>query len=196
MTARFLPVPGFEGFYEVSDGGDVRSVARAVAIQSKPGLTRKFQSKAISKITNESGYVLATLCVDGRKKQFRVHRLVLMAFSPNALESNLDVNHINGIKSDNRLENLEWVTRSENHIHRYKVLKQKHSMTGKFGAKHHRSIRVCALNEKDEVVQSFDSLMDAQRAGYQASRISDCLNGKRSTHGGLRWKAPNLRGFV
>ena len=196
MTGRFLPIPGFEGFYEVSDEGDVRSVARKVAIKSKPGLTRTFQSKTISKIINDLGYVIATLCTGGSQRHFRVHRLVLMAFSPNPNAPYLDANHINGVKTDNRIENLEWVTRSENLIHRYRVLRQPHSMTGKFGAKHHRSISVRGLNEKDEVVQSFDSLMDAQRAGYQASKISDCLGGKRITHGGLRWEAPSLKEFV
>jgi hypothetical protein len=195
VTEKFLPIPGFEGFYEVSDEGNVRSVKRKISIKSKHGLTRTFQSKEISKIVNDFGYVIATLCLNGDKKTFRVHRLVLMAFCPNPKSAYLDVNHKNGVKTDNSIQNLEWVTRSENLKHRYRVLKQKHSMDGKFGINHHRSISITGKNEHGNVVCEFNSLMDAQRAGFQPSKISNCLSGKRKTHGGLIW-SKNLRGFV
>lgn len=193
MTENFLSIPFYEGKYEVGDQGTVRSVARKCESIIR---NRQLSGKVLRANPNEFGYMVVGLHSKGKSKTWKVHRLVLMAFGPNAKAAELDVNHINGVKSDNRLENLEWTTRSENHIHRYKVLGQKHSMTGKFGKAHHRSMGVIGTFPDGKVV-CFESMMDAQRNGFQASQISSCISGVRKTHKGATWvKAPNLRGFV
>ena len=79
--------------------------------------SRKFNVPTIMKsFTDKGGYLRVTLLGETRK----VHRLVAIAFIPNP-ERKTQVNHINGIKTDNRVENLEWVTHSENMIHAYKT---------------------------------------------------------------------------
>lgn len=95
-------VPEFEGKYKISNMGRVFSM-----ITSK-----------IMKYDNVAGYNQVTFYNGKYKKRYKVHRLVMLAFIGN---SDLQVNHINGIKSDNRLSNLEYVTQSENMKHAYKI---------------------------------------------------------------------------
>lgn len=92
------PVVGYEGHYEVSDAGGVRSVKRSIV-------------RRLSIDTR--GYLDVNLCKDGIKKKHRVHRLVLEAFVGAAPEG-ADGCHNNGIKADNRATNLRWGTRQEN----------------------------------------------------------------------------------
>lgn len=96
-------IPDYEGIYEVSNLGRVRRLNKSQCkhLSLKPDKGRK-------------GYVRVKLYKDGRCKSFNVHRLVLMAFKGN---SNLTVNHINGIKTDNRLINLEYCSNHENILH-------------------------------------------------------------------------------
>lgn len=100
---QWKDIPGYEGFYQVSNKGRVKSLLNNGRILSTP--------------INTSGYPNVNLCKDGERRIWRVHRLVAIAFLG---ASNLQVNHINGVKRDNRVENLEWVSQSENgrHAHR------------------------------------------------------------------------------
>lgn len=101
-------IPNYEGLYQVSDLGRVRSFDRIDAL----GRLRRGR---ILKHSIVLGYNKLTLCGrDGSRKEIKVHRLVMLAFCG---WSDLQVNHINGIKTDNRLENLEYVTNRENSIH-------------------------------------------------------------------------------
>lgn len=98
-------VVGYEGFYEVSNLGNVRRKGKANNLKGR---------------IHRDGYMLLVLCVNCKGKSFQVHRLVASAFIVNR-KNREQVNHKNGIKSDNRLENLEWATRSENAIHAHKI---------------------------------------------------------------------------
>ena len=91
----WLPIVGYEGKYEVSDFGNVKNV----------------KTGRILKLLNAKGYLHVNLFNNGRK-QHSVHRLALLTFLP--IDEIKEVNHKNHIKSDNRLENLEWCSRSEN----------------------------------------------------------------------------------
>ena len=95
--------PGYEGRYQVSNLGKVKSL--------------KFDKERTLKFgLNRGGYYFVNLCKGGAQKTNSVHRLVMLAFVG---KSDLEVNHINGIKTDNRLENLEYCSRSENIQHAY-----------------------------------------------------------------------------
>lgn len=104
---RIRLVPGFDR-YAISDAGDVFSLYDKGKLRPVP---------ARMKLTDHKGYKTVILYTDGNHKKMRVHKLVLLAFSgpkPDGFESA----HLNGIRSDNRIENLKWVAPKENHHHK------------------------------------------------------------------------------
>lgn len=113
----WVDVKGYEGCYEVSSYGNVRSLERVVV--KKNGVAQHVKRKILKPIKNEFGYLRVNLYKeDFKMKCTRVHRLVAMSFIPNP-ENKKTVNHNDGYKQNNRIENLEWATCSENCIHAY-----------------------------------------------------------------------------
>ena len=106
MVEVWKDVPGYEGLYQVSSTGNVKSLPKMCGF-------RKDKGKILSPFINTSGYELVTLCKNNNQKHFQVHRLVAMAFIPN-INNKPQVDHINRVRTDNRVENLRWVTVSEN----------------------------------------------------------------------------------
>ena len=113
------PVVGYEGFYEVSDEGCLRSVDREVRYKSSGTMMRRGRPMKLN--TNRYGYVDVKLGKEGVETSHLVHRLVAQAFLENP-EAKPQVNHKSGDKGDNRLANLEWSSKSENRLHAYRVL--------------------------------------------------------------------------
>lgn len=120
MKELWKPIPGYNGIYEVSNIGRVKRLARQVE-SPHPLCTvpRKIRIKDIILKNNTDiyGYHTSTLIKDKTPKTYKVHRLVLLAFVG---PSNSVCNHINSVKTDNRLENLEYVSVSENNRHKVK----------------------------------------------------------------------------
>lgn len=114
---EWWPIIGYEGYYEISKAGRVRGVKRLVFI---PTGLRTIHTRELTTRINNYGYVEVRLNRDGKTKATFVHILLANAFIPNP-ENKAQVNHINGIKTDNQIENLEWASRSENMIHAFKL---------------------------------------------------------------------------
>lgn len=186
--SKTLPIPGYEGVYEVSDNGKVFSLTRSV--RNSYGWVKICQGKELKHKQERNGYLRLSLCKDGRREMVSVHRVVCRAFHGEAPDG-MHVNHKNGIKTDNRAENLEWVTPSENVLHSYAVLNRKSigNMTGKFGAEHNRSVSVESFNlSTGKSIQTFGSMQEAGRNGFSATRICACIKGRASSHKGLGWR--------
>lgn len=109
------PIKGYEGIYEVSNNGEVRSIDRMVKLRGNILRFAKGRN-IIPNIRNK--YLCVSLCANGIKKHMTIHRLVATEFIVNKYNKP-EINHKNGIKTDNRAENLEWMTHHENVIHAY-----------------------------------------------------------------------------
>lgn len=103
-TEQWKAIEGYDGLYEVSSLGRVRSLK-----YGKVRVLRAYKDK--------DGYFKLNLYKDGKRKPFLVHRLVVQAFIPNDAESKNEVNHINEVKTDNRVSNLEWCDRQYNNTY-------------------------------------------------------------------------------
>ena len=134
-------IAGYEGVYQVSNKGRVK---RIVATHTTKPMMRKPTLAG-------AGYPSILLSKDGVARRYNVHRLVAKAFIPNP-DNKPEVNHINGIKTDNRAENLEWVTVSENKLHAYR--------TGLYEA---RRVPVIAYDLQGNEIGTFASQLEASK---------------------------------
>jgi len=113
---------GYEGIYQVSNHGRVRSLDRTVPYIN--GSTRNIKCKLLTPFKQAAGYKQVTLCCTGIQMcRESVHRLVLITFNGLPPTPTHECNHKNGVKDDNHIDNLEWVTKSENAIHACYTLK-------------------------------------------------------------------------
>lgn len=157
--------------YEVSNLGRVKSIK-----------TGRILSQRIS-----NGYFRINL-YNGYYRTYSVHRLMLIAFIGKQQDKPI-VNHKNGIKTDNRLENIEWCTYSYNNQHAYNMGLKKGAWLNKFGENHHSSKRVWQFDINDKLVKEFVSTTEAfSITGINRTSISMVCHNKRKTAGGYKWK--------
>jgi hypothetical protein len=115
MEEIWKDIKGYEGIYQISNKGRVRSLDRT--INTKNG-TRNKLGVIRSSYVNDTGYTVVALTVNKKRKVYSIHRLIGIHFIPNP-ENKITINHKNGIKTDNRIENLEWNTYKENNLHAF-----------------------------------------------------------------------------
>jgi len=172
MAEVWKDVKGYEGLYQVSNLGRVRS----------SGLQ-------IMKTRVSGCYYRIKLCNHGACEHVFVHRLVADAFIPNP-KKKTQVNHIDGNKLNNIVSNLEWVTPSENAIHSHRVLghKANNPALGKFGVEHWNSKIVLQI-KNGVIIGEFFGACEAQRkTKINNSGICMVCRGERKTAGGYQWK--------
>lgn len=165
---KWLPIKGYEGLYEVSDKGNVRSIDREIVC--KNGAIKFIKGKMRKICHCSNGYVFVTLSKCNIIKEKLVHRLVMEAFVDS---SNLEVNHKDGDKTNNSLGNLEYVTHSENLEHSYRVLRNPPvcSWKGKRGFLHNKSIHIKIYDMASGVSKTFGSFRLAAENGFNRDAI-------------------------
>ena len=171
MKELWKDIEGFEGLYQISNYGRVKSLERERHFGNR---IRLIPERILTPDKKKSGYLFYHLYLGGRKqKDFHAHRLVAQAFIPNPLWKK-DVNHKDGNKSNNYVENLEWATRSENILHSYHVLNRK--ATKLYGSDNKMSIPIVQLSIKGEFIKEWANSNEVQRAwGVSEASIRKCL---------------------
>ena len=138
----------------------------------------------------KNGYLYITLHKNIKQITYRTHRLIILAFKLN-IENKPLVNHEDGIKSNNRINNLEWCTERENSKHAVKnglLIPPKNVWKGKFGKDHFASKKIAQLNLNGDLIKIFHGQQEAEReTGVPQSNIWKVLNNKRITAGNYKW---------
>lgn len=185
-------VNGYEGLYEVSNKGRVRSLDKIVP---KWDGQRLLKGKILKGGITRFGYVKVILTKEKTKRTFLVHRLVAEAFIENDNpKSKNQVNHIDGDKLNNSIENLEWVTASENVRHAFEngLKKPSQKSTKIITQKGYESnIEVLQFTLDGVLLKKWHSMTEASnKLGINLSSISMCCSKtgrKRKTAGGFKW---------
>jgi hypothetical protein len=176
MKEAWKDVPGYEGIYEASTMGRVRSLK----------YDSHYRGRILKGTTGKNGYKIIALWKDGRSKSETIHRVVAKTFLVNPLNKRT-VNHKNGNKTDNRVQNLEWSTDSENNQHAFDFLGRKG--IGLKGNKNGHSRKIVQLTMRGIEVRTFDCIRDAEvETNIKHENISKVARGKRSHAGGFKWE--------
>lgn len=193
-TETWKPVCGYEGLYEISDKGRVKSLAKEVRHPS--GALIRMQPERIMKIMkNAKGYEFADLYKDGKRFHGTVHRMVLSAFCPVENMDSLTVNHKDFDKSNNTLENLEWTTNYENIQHSVDAGKH-HAKTNKnkspfFSTKKNHKLKPEDVVEIRNLLDRGTKLKEiSDRYSVSESLISNIKNNKMWVN--YEWESENV----
>ena len=168
LYERWKPVVGYEGLYEVSNFGRVRSL----------NYHRSGKQKILKPLVQTKGYLGFTLYKNGCRKQHKLHRIVAEAFIPNT--DNLpQINHKDEDKTNNRVDNLEWCDNKYNCNYG--------NRTERSAVSHCRKINQYKLN--GQYIKTWSSMKDIQlELGFYNSRISECCHNKCKSAYGFIWR--------
>lgn len=191
MKERWKPAKGLESYYQVSTLGRFKSLKRESKHSRHVGVVCKRKERLFKIHNMPDQYVLVAITIFGKTIRRSLHRIVAETFIENP-DNKPCVNHKNGIKSDNRIVNLEWVTFKENTLHAFNkgLLTASYGMTGKIGSKNKKSKKVKQISIiSGKVIKIWHSLHCPTRSnGWDYRNLWACVVGKRPTAYGYKWE--------
>ena len=180
---------GYECIYKISNLGNIESYDRVLKNHNGSYL---FRSRKINSFISKLGYAKVHLSLNGKHKEFSVHRLIAKAFIPN-LENKPEVNHIDGNKLNNSISNLEWCTRSENLQHAWDNNLRKVSDYNKKRMSNMVKSRSILDHKKAEIVLNLESgvyyysIREASKAyNIERNKLASMLKNKRENKTNLK----------
>lgn len=174
-------IKGYEGHYQVSNMGNVRSMTKKV--NTKGGKKAIKHGKILKQTRKSKGYLAVNLSKNGKSRSYEVQRLVAPAFiqNPNNYPC---VNHIDENKENNTVANLEWCTYKYNNIYGDRNRKSSES---RINGKLSKPVYMCDVD--GNILQEFPSIAEVKRSfGYDSAKISLVARGERKTAYGYTWK--------
>ncbi len=181
MTEEWRDIQGYEGFYQVSNLGRVKSVARSlVEFHKGTQYTRSYPARILSQGNDGQGYKLCWLSKGGVGKSIRTHRLVALAFLPNPLGLR-HINHKDENKSNNNVDNLEWCTPLYNSNYGTAIERRVKVQIPK------QNKAVCQMDMNGNILALFPSVKEATRI-TGIFNISAVARGKLKSARGFKWR--------
>lgn len=180
-------IKGYEGFYQVSNLGRVKSLERDV-YHPRGTIIRHMEEKILVQNIGKLGYAYVNLNLNGKRKTIKTHRLVAEAFIPNP-ENKPQVNHKDEVKSNNVVDNLEWCSAQENANYGTRIQRQKQTYKDNYKNGKNKVVKKVFCVELNK---TFDCITSAQEElGIWRSAIAKVCTGKQNTAGGFHWKFAN-----
>lgn len=182
MMEEWRDIEGFDG-YQVSNIGRVKTL----------NYNRTGEERILQTVEGGKKYLVLTLCKDGKKYNRKVHRLVAEAFIPNP-DNKPQIDHINTDRTDNRVENLRWVTPKENINNPLTIVKLSENAKRCENAKgcelgKIRSISVKQYSKDGVLLETYPSAAEAERqTGVYHSSITACCKNKQKSAGSYLWR--------
>jgi hypothetical protein len=176
-SADWKPIPGYEGLYIINESGKILSLERKV--KTKGGSFRSIPEHFLTWQATHDGYMFVKLTKDKIKKCIKVHRLVALAFIPNPSDK-LQVNHKDCNKSNNTVDNLEWVTGKENMAHAVKNNLNNCGRGEKQG--HSKATNEIVIKMREYAKNGITHQVIADEFNFSRSAVTSIINRKRWNH--------------
>lgn len=174
MEEIWQDIKNYEGLYQISDKGNVKSLKR---------------EKILTPQKNSNGYLRVQLTKEGVKNRFFVHRLVAEAFNPNPNKYPI-VNHLDCNPLNNDFKNLEWCTLKMNSEYMCKLkrnVRTKEWLENLHISAHNQYKPVLCINTQKEIIKEYECIQDVKFDGFDVGCVCLCAQNKRKTHKGYEW---------